>query len=102
MTRILNNDYNQYVDPSSSDTLHTGEGWIRAIFLFSNNSSEPTYTDLTLYDNTAASGNILFFATANINRYVSVIFPLETPLKFSTGLHAVTDAYGHAYILTET
>ena len=97
--RYIKSDYNQYLAASSSTTLHTGAGKVRAIILTSNHATN--IAQLTLYDNTAASGNILLTLNTVIGAPVIIILPQNTPLQFSTGLTAVTDAEAEAFILTE-
>ena len=96
--RYINSDYNQFVGASGSSTLHTGAGKVRAIL--ATNSSATAQT-LTLYDNTAASGNILFAASVASPMPLVIILPIDFPLSFSTGLHVTTGANTQAMIITE-
>ena len=98
MTRYIQSDHNQYIAPSSSTTLHTGAGKVRAL-LVTGLSTTPGL--LTVYDNTAASGNVLIAIDVSAYSPVTIILPPDTPLVFSTGLHAVTDALTRAFLLTE-
>ena len=98
MTRYINSDYNQFVAAGSSSTLHTGAGKVRAILA---TNSIATYQALTLYDNTAASGNVLFTAYVGATMPLIIILPNDLPLVFSTGLHVVTGANTQAMIITE-
>ncbi len=95
--RNLQNDYNQYVATSTATTLHTGSGWVRVIIA---TGTSTTVGQLSIYDNTTTS-NMLLRVQVEIRAPVIIILPLELPLKFSTGLHVVTDANCRAYLLTE-
>jgi hypothetical protein len=99
MPRTIENDFNQYVAPSTSRTLHSGAGWLRTIIVTGESTTIGT---CTIYDNTAASGNVLYACKVRIDASVIIILPLETPLRFTTGLTVVTDAEARAYLLAET
>ncbi|MEW5870729.1 MAG: hypothetical protein AB1894_15760 [Chloroflexota bacterium] len=82
-------DYNGYVPASTTKTIHTGPGQVLSILATTTNGAAQT---ITLYDNTAASGDILL--TINLIAYgpVIIILPLEHRLRFDTGLTVVTPA----------
>ena len=98
MTRYIKSDYNQFIDSNTSKQLHSGAGKIRAIIV---TGSSTTPASLTLYDNTAASGNILLVISASAYDSVVVVLPQNYPLIFNTGLYGVTATNCRAFILTE-
>lgn len=98
MTRYIKSDYNQHVAINTTSTLHTGAGKILAIIL-TNSSTTSQIT--TLYDNTAASGNILSAFNVAAPNPLVIIFPYNYPMQFSTGLTVVTGANTTAFIITE-
>ena len=98
MSRVLKNDFNQYVAPSSSTTLHSVEGWLRTLIVTGEST---TIGEITIYDNTAASGDILFAAKVRIDAPLIIKHFLQIPMKFDTGLTVVTDANANAFLLTE-
>lgn len=91
-------DYNQYVPPSSSTTLHSSAGLVRELIV---SGESTTIGTITIYDNTAASGNILFAAKVRIDAPLILVFNLVHPLVFWSGLTVVTDGYANAFIITE-
>ena len=98
MTRYINSDYNNYVPPNTAaSTLHTGAGKVHAIVVTADSSGQ----SLILYDNTAASGNVLITLYLNANHPIIIIYPDHRPLTFSAGLTAVTTANCAAHLVTE-
>lgn len=99
MTRYINSDFNQYIPANtSSKVLHTGPGKIRAIIATPSTANAET---LTLYDNTAASGNILIKINCSYRLPTIIILPQNFPMVFSTGLTAVTSVGLDAFVITE-
>jgi hypothetical protein len=96
--RYIKSDYNQFLDSAASTTLHTGAGKIRAIMI---TCSSTTPASLTLYDNTAASGNVLLIASVSTYSPFILVLPKNYPLIFDTGLHGVCATNVRAFILTE-
>ncbi|MFC1879385.1 hypothetical protein ACFLZW_05680 [Chloroflexota bacterium] len=98
MTRYIKSDYNQFVAGGSSTTLHTGVGKILAMILTTTNVAPET---TTIYDNTAAAGNVLLTLNVTNTAPVFIIFPPKYPPVFKTGLTIVTAANTDAFIITE-
>jgi len=90
------NTYSNYVPAATTKTLHTGPGNLHVI-----HASASVGAWVTIYDNTAGSGNILlsFYLTALGYPYF-VAYPPQTPLKFSTGLTVVTAAGTVVHLIT--
>ena len=87
MGRTLKNDLNQYVPKSTATTLHSVPGWIRTIIV---NGDSTTVGQVTIYDNTAASGTVIMKLNvdpAQCPYYVE--FPRNAGIAFSTGMHVV-------------
>ncbi len=98
----LYNTYSNFVPKNtSSKVLHTGRGFLHALIATVDTAGGGTTGSLTLYDNTAASGNILL--RVNLHSNANVILELDRvhALKFATGLTAVTTQYVDAYVLSE-
>ena len=99
MTRYIKSDYNQYVAANNAgSTLHTGAGKVRAIIATARATSAES---VTLYDNTAASGNVLIRVNVTDGDPAIIILPVNYPLTFTTGLTVVTSTNCDAFILTE-
>jgi hypothetical protein len=98
MSRTIHSGYNQYIAPGSSTTLHSTSGKLRSLLLTGEST---TIGSITIYDNTVASGNVLYAAKLRIDAPITIILPLETPMIFETGLTVVTDANASAFLLTE-
>jgi hypothetical protein len=96
MARIIS-DYNNYLPVSTTKTLHSGSGKVHAILATSDSSTGM----VTIYDNTAASGSILFQISLNSTTPAFIILPAERPLRFHTGLTVVTDANTRCLIISE-
>ena len=96
---VIVSNYNNYVSINTTLTLVTGAGKIHRIIMSCNSA---TLQAVTLYDNTAASGNVIM--VFYISQYSGVTdIPLDSrmPLIFSTGLTVVTGANCTAFIITE-
>jgi len=93
-------DYSNYVAISTTKTLKTGKGKVHAI-LATCSASGSGAQSVTLYDNTAGSGNILFLGYLWYNMNCIIILPDYLALKFSTGLTVVTSNAVAAFIATE-
>jgi hypothetical protein len=91
----LYNGSSQYVALNTTKTLHSKAGKIHSILLTGSGTGT-----LTLYDNTSATGTVLFIFdyTAGPLRFE---FDRQMPLAFATGLTAVTSANVRAFIITE-
>jgi hypothetical protein len=98
MARIRS-DYNNYVPAGTTQTIHSGAGKLHAVLA---STSSGTASAVTLYDNTAGSGNILLKLNLTNGAPANIIFPAERPLRFYTGLTIVTDAYSVCFVITET
>ena len=99
MTRYIKSDYNQYVPANTaSQALHNGSGKVRAIIA---TATSGTSGALTLYDNTAASGNVLIKVNVTNGHPAIIILPANYPLVFTNGLTAASSANVEAFVLTE-
>jgi len=98
MARIQS-DYNYFVDASDAgNTLNTGAG---KIFCIVATADSTTPQLITLYDNTAASGNILLKLYVVQTAPLVIIYPSTRPPKFTTGLTVVTTANVRAHFVLE-
>lgn len=97
MRRIFSTS-DQYVHESYGKVLHSGPGKIYTLIV---TCSSTTAAAVTVYDNTAASGTVLF--KANVAAYAPLVihFPQNTPLVFTTGLAIATAAGVEAFAITE-
>jgi hypothetical protein len=93
------NGCSQYVAANTaSKVLHEGGGKIHAIVL---TAAVATVESLTLYDNNAASGNVLLKLYVTLNAPVVMHFDRMLPLSFTAGLTAVTSVNASAFVITE-
>jgi hypothetical protein len=91
--------YSQYVPPNTaSQLLHTGSGKVLAIIASTSNATAET---LILYDNTAASGNVLMRIALTAAAPAIIFFPPILGLQFSTGLTAASGANLSANVITQ-
>ena len=98
----LYNGYSNFVPKNTaSQVLHSGRGFIHTIIASVDGAAGGTNGTLTIYDNTAASGNILFRVHPYLNNPVFIELERTHVLKFLTGLTVVTSAYVDAFILSE-
>lgn len=81
--------YNQYCPANTGTLLRTGAGELHALLFSTTNA---TAEALTLYDNTAGSGNILLKLNLVASAPIIIFFPPAQALKFSTGLYVSTGA----------
>lgn len=97
----LKADYTAYVPPGSAGKLlANGPGLVHAVILSADNFSASE--TLTLYDNTAASGNVLLELKASAHAAVVIERHELRPLFFRSGLTAVTSAGAYAHVTFET
>jgi hypothetical protein len=87
----IKSTYTEYTGPGTTNTLRTGVGEIHAL-LASSTAPGGSPLVITLYDNTAGSGNVLFRICVSEYSPQNIFFPGRMPLKFSTGLTVVTPA----------
>ena len=79
--------YNQYCPASTGTLLRTGAGEVHAlIFTCANTTAE----SVTIYNNTAGSGNILIKFNLEQRSPIVIFFPPHMPLQFTTGLYVST------------
>lgn len=98
----LYNGYSNFIAKNTaSKVLHTGRGFVHVIMASVDHIAGGSEGTLTLYDNTAASGNILLRVQVYFERPVVIQLDRVHALKFSTGLTAVTSQYCDAYVLSE-
>ena len=93
----IDSDYNNYIPASTTKTLATGVGKVLAI-IFSTSAASAI---LTIYDNTAGSGNVLFAGYATSSTPLVIFFDKLMPLTFTVGCTGVTPAASVAYVMTE-
>jgi hypothetical protein len=97
MARIIS-DYNNYVPKNTSaQTLHSGAGKVHAVIA----TTTGTVESVTLYDNTAASGNVLIALDLRNDTPLILIYPAERPLRFYTGLTVKTSTNAQCHLITE-
>lgn len=87
-----------YCPPSASTTVATGAGGIHTIIATCNST---TPAQVTFYDNTAGSGNILL--SLFVSAYHSITFNLKDvgPIRFTTGLTVVCPASIAVFVVIE-
>jgi hypothetical protein len=85
-----------YCPPSATTSVSTGPGGIHTIIASGNTTAQ-----ITLYDNTAGSGNVLF--SFFVSAYSPVILNLKDvgPIRFVTGLTVVCPAGSSCFVVTE-
>jgi hypothetical protein len=86
---------------TTGNLLHTGRGFVHGILASVDASGGGTTGSVTIYDNTLASGNILFRANLHYNSPLFIQLDKVHVLNFETGCMVVTTAYVDAFILTE-
>jgi hypothetical protein len=94
----INATYNNYIPASTTKTVTSGAGKVHAI-IFSTSAASAL---ITIYDNTAGSGNILFAGYATQSTPLVILFDSLRPLIFSTGCTVVTPANSVAFVQTES
>jgi hypothetical protein len=91
-------DYHNYVPPNTAaQTLHSGAGKVHAIVA----TTSGTVESVTLYDNTAAAGNVLLVLSLRNDSPLAIIYPAERPLRFHTGLTVATSTNAACHVITE-
>jgi len=98
MTRAIHSTYTNYIGAASIGYLHTAPGLVRAIIATCDST---TPAGCALYDNTAASGNVLINVQVSTYSPVIIILPYDTPLRFLTALTVSTGTGVRAFIVTE-
>ena len=78
------------VNQATGSTLVTGPGRVLGVMATAESSTPQT---VTLWDNTAASGTLLWRLYVSSYAPVIVFFPPGFHLSFTIGLHVVTSAY---------
>ncbi len=97
MSKIYSGSSN-YIPKNTTKTIHTKAGKLRSILLTGDNTGEVTF-----YDNTTATGNILLVLDMQAYNGQPYLFnfPELIPLVFSTGLTIVTGTNMRCFIITE-
>lgn len=87
-----------YCPPGASTSVAAGAGGIHTLIVTCNSTAP---AQVILYDNTAASGNILF--SLFVSAYAPVVFNLKDvgPIRFTTGLTVVCPASVAAFVVIE-
>lgn len=81
---------------TSSATIKTGKGWWGGVLIQTDGTNDAT---ITIYDNTADSGTILYQAIVPAaNRYGGV-GPLAAPIRFNTGCRLTVAGTGASGIV---
>jgi len=75
-----------YKQLTATGTVKSGAGYIAGIILVSGGAAD---VDLTLYDNTSASGAKLHVSVDSDATASSIYMPFPKPIKFNNGVHAV-------------
>jgi hypothetical protein len=99
----INAGYANFVpkNSTSGQLIHSGRGFVHAIVATVDAASGGSTGTLTLYDNTAAAGNVLFRAHVSTNSPLVVRLDRILALVFETGLTAVTSQYLEVMVVTE-
>jgi hypothetical protein len=97
MAKIVAN-YTNFVAASSTVTLSAGSGKVHAITVFGIYAAPSL---VTFYDNTSASGNILFACYVSCYYPCIIIYPPHLALKFTVGLTVVTADGAICHVVTE-
>ena len=79
--------YSQYCPINTGTLLRTGAGEVHALIFTTSNA---TAEAVTIYDNTAGSGNILLKLNLVAQGPIAIFLPPSMPLRFSTGLYVST------------
>lgn len=98
MARLYPSNANYIPPNTASQVLHSGPGKVHIIIASTTSASAET---LVLYDNTAASGNVLLQLAVSAATPAAIILPPALALSFSSGLTAVTGANLAAFVATQ-
>lgn len=97
MARVRSNT-TTYLPPSTTRVLHAGPCRVHGVLASGLSTGAGTFT---LYDNTAASGAVLFSASVSLYAPLLLLLsPLEA-LDCTSGLTAVTDANCRLFVIGE-